>query len=370
MCASRSKGYGEIAEEVKPFSSVHKPQVKPQVQLTPYSEQYRAGVFQLLESVKFKPAIWSWQFEQNICDKPFNPIVATDAKGQVVGFNGVMPTNAIARGDLLDAIWSCDFYVDASYRGAGVGSLLKQGLSDRADLILALGVSEKAGEVLSHLGWKMGTRVFNYKRINNKWPPRNLVVFLIQLKNRMVSNRGLKMGHGQSRQKIYAQSQLPAQDEVDRLWSRVARDYQKIITRNFRYLDWRYQKHPLARYCFVVVRESDELEAIVVVRFNKGTLRLVDYCGPAQDQNLKDRLVAFCQAQWKHCRQFSATTSDPELGRSLLAHGYYCSRTLSKFYVRPRQGMEKVDPGGWFLMGGDSDGELLIAAKQFLETHE
>lgn len=367
MCVSDAGTSKGMTNDGNPLPEPRQDRPGQRVQLASYDDRYRAGVLALFHSVPFKSRIWEWQFERNPFDKPFQPVIVTDTRDRVVGFNGVMPIDVTDHGEPLDAIWSCDFYVDANHRGAGIGSLLKQGLSDRAAIILALGVSNKASQVLSHIGWQAGGSVANYKRIRRRWPLRNLAILLVQLKNLVVGWRRMKMSLRHTNLVINAQGELPGEQEVDQLWRGIYGDYGKIVARNYRYLNWKYQQHPLARYGFVVVRENGVLKAIAVVRFANGTLRVVDYCGPARNQGLKDQLAAFCQTHWKHGSHFSVTTSDSELGRSFLASGYYRSHTQPKFFVRTRPGMEKSDVEGWFLMGGDSDGELLLAARQFQE---
>ncbi|MDX1823270.1 MAG: GNAT family N-acetyltransferase [Thiohalomonadales bacterium] len=334
------------------------------LRLVPYAARYRDSVLALFKSVPYKPAIWAWEFESNPTGKPFDPVVIVNGDDQVVGFNGIIPVRATSHGKVLDLAWSCDFYVAAECRGQGVGTWLKKELDKRASVILAFGVSDQADKVLSHLGWHHPNNVYNY-RLSREWGSlRSLALRGLQRFNRILGWFNTRLYRGS----VSVQERLPAREEVDCLWASVAPDYEGVITRDYAYLDWRYQLHPRARYGFLVARSETGLEGILIVRYTQGSLKLVDYCGPAHHAALKRALIRRCRRHWRHAEQFSLTTSDLEMGQCALREGFFRARSQPRFFMRVvpgSQGTISRDGPHWFIMTGDSDGELLQAAADF-----
>lgn len=325
--------------------------------------RYREGILRLLGDVSYKPVIWSWQFEHNPFAKPFTPVVFVDDTDRVIGFNGVMPIRATDRGEPLDALWSCDFYVASDWRGKRLGSSIKAALHQQANQIMAFGVSDKACEVLSHLGWQRYEDIHTYRLIRKRGSLRNWAFTALQCLNRL---RG-GAERGASDLTVEVRSHLPPAELVDGLWERSEPGYAKVVTRNHAYLDWKYQRHPLARYAFVCAWRGQGLAGILVVRYHAGQLRVVDYCGPAQDPSLKKVMIRTCRKQWRHADQITAVTSCPELGACLLGEGFFRPRSRPRFFVYTADPSRVPSDSGWFIMSGDSDGELLAASADACE---
>lgn len=335
-----------------------------QLRLVPYAARYRASVLALFESVPYKAAIWAWEFENNPTGKVFDPVVIVNADDQVVGFNGIIPVTATSHGQALDLAWSCDFYVSADYRGQGVGTWLKKELDKRAAIVMAFGVSDQADKVLSHLGWVRPNGVYNYRLGRELGSLRALALQGLQWLNRLLGWLTPRVYNG----RLSVQECLPDPAEVNALWASVAPDYDCVVTRDYAYLDWRYQKHPRAHYGYVIARSGDLLEGILIVRYGGGSLKLVDYCGPAHNAGLKRALIRFCRRQWRHADVFSMTTSDMEMGQSAAREGFFRARSQPRFFMRVVPGSRSqvpLDNPHWFIMTGDSDGELLQAAADF-----
>ncbi|MDX1634510.1 MAG: GNAT family N-acetyltransferase [Marinobacter sp.] len=325
--------------------------------------KYREGILRLLGDVPFKPAIWEWQFEQNPFGKPFTPVIFVDDNDRVVGFNGVMPILATDRGKPLDALWSCDFYIAPDWRGKKLGTHIKAALHQQANQVMAFGVSDKACDVLTHLGWKRYEDIHTYRLIRKRGSMRNWAFTGLQVLNRLLGVTEKVSGHFT----LEVQSHLPAAQLVDELWDRSASGYGKVVTRNHAYLDWKYQRHPLARYAFVRAWRGETLAGVLVVRYHGGQLRIVDYCGPARDQLLKRSLIRACRKHWRHADQITAVTSDRELGTCLLQEGFFRPRSQPRFFIYTGDCSCLPSDAGWFVMAGDSDGELLAASADACE---
>ncbi len=321
--------------------------------------RYREGIIKLLWDVPYKPAIWHWQFEENPFGKAFQPVVFIDDDDRVIGFNGVMPVDATDQGRSIEVLWSCDFYVAADWRGNKLGSKIKAELHRKATQIMALGVSDKACKVLAHLGWQRYHPIHSYRLTRQRDSLRNWAFTALQCFNRL---RGGGARNALKNYTVEIQSRLPESGLVDGLWASSASGYGKVVTRNFAYLDWKYQRHPLARYAFVCAWQGGLLAGLLVVRYHAGHLRIVDYCGPARDPELKRALIRRCRKHWRHADQLSAVASDQELGNCLLAEGFFRPRSRPRFFIYTAQQSGVEGHSGWFIMSGDSDGELLSAA--------
>ncbi|WP_339750438.1 hypothetical protein [uncultured Marinobacter sp.] len=332
----------------------------------PWQPKYREGVLKLFRDVPYKAELWHWQFESNPFGLPFTPVVLVDDEDTVVGFNGVMAARATDQGEAIRVLWSCDFYLAEPWRGQGLGSVIKHELHRKAPVIMAFGISNRASEVLRHLGWVPDESVRSYRMLRRRNGLRSWLLGGLQWLNRL--RRAFSAVPGISGMGIKVRSNLPERDRVDALWERCAPGYGRVVQRDFAYLDWRYQRHPLGRYGFVCAWQDDELVATLVTRFSRGTLRIVDYCGPARNQPLKRALVGAAVRHWPHANQVFSVTSDPELAESFLAEGFVQLRGRPRFYIYEPGAEHSAGSSAWFIMAGDSDGEFLQAASDFYTT--
>jgi hypothetical protein len=327
----------------------------------PYNSSLKNQIIKLLGDVSYKKEIWDWQFIDSPFDKTFDPVVLAN-EGKVVGFNGVMPIRVQVNNAEIDALWSCDFYVDSKVRGKGLGKSIKKELHQQSNLIMALGISPSAEHVLHRMGWKKSSEVFGYDRYQKIDSFRTLLFSGIQFLNKSKSIfRNLFIDR-----KIYSfsvEDSLPPTEEVDALWVAVKNNYDKIVKRNYRYLDWKYQRHPLARYKFILARENGVLSSLLVYRLENEKAYLVDYLGPHENYNQKYFLVEKFLSSVNGCVQVTSTTSDRVFGKVLIDQGFVKKRDQPRFYVYSNLAGENNMERGWFIMSGDSDGELLLAAR-------
>ena len=108
--------------------------------------------------------------------------------------------------------------------------------------------------------------------------------------------------------------------------------------------------------------------AILVTRFCRGTLRIVDYCGAAKNHPLKRAVIGAALQQWPHASQVVSVTSDPELKEIFLSEGFFQLRGRPRFYIYEPGAKDSDESSSWFIMAGDSDGEFLQAASDFYTT--
>lgn len=327
-----------------------------------FMPEHQSAIVNLLDDVPFKHDIWHWQFEGLAGEAGFDPVVIEN-NGKIIGFNGVIPADVMYQGQQIEALWSCDFYVDVACRGQGVGHFIKQNLVKKSPLIMAFGVSKGAAQVLQKIGWSKASNVRHYRYIRQCNKPRFLAMQCLQWLNLI---RGRLRRVESSGFDLEWFSRLPDPERVNALWQRVEPGYQKVVRRDYRYLNWRYQLHPQASYRFLCAnhRVSGQLLAILVIREHRGVVRLVDWVGGFSDYCLARTMIHDCRHQYAKALQFTATTTGGNgFSRALSDLGFFPGRTRPSFFVSSRLPQDSDPACGWFLTAGDSDGEFLLAAK-------
>lgn len=325
-----------------------------------YQDSHREQIDRLMAAPSWKSRIWEWQFQSNPFGSRFDPVVLMQ-DDRVAGFNGVMPVEVSCSGVRRKALWSCDFYVDRDCRGQGLGRMIKTALHERSDLIMSFGISRMAAPVLLKMGWRSSPEVHVYRKYRSPRSGRQWLALLVQAVNRL---RGMSVPRQRQRLTCELSDHLPAPDRVDRLWEQVAGSYCKIVVRNHAYLHWRYEQHPLARYRFLHVFEGDRLRAIGVLRQDNGHVHLVDLLAAADDRDARHAVLAELLHSIRSCRQFSCITSDALLSSCLQARGFFRNRKQPRFFVHAASEADQHPELGWFIMGGDSDGDMLLAARE------
>jgi hypothetical protein len=146
------------------------------------------------------------------------------------------------------------------------------------------------------------------------------------------------------------------------LWERVAAGYQHAVCRTEDYIRWKYARHPLARYAAIRIDDfRGILRALGVVRVGRETTRLVDYIGPKRGAVEKNLIVARLLVCGLGSHRIQCITTDEEFKQSLESFGFRAWPEPTSFTVfqRPAADLEAQD---WFVMSGDSDGDLVVAA--------
>lgn len=337
------------------------------VEIKPYEEHlHREQVLNLFSDVAFKRDIWNYQFLDNpgARARGFSPVVAEE-DGFVVGFNAVVPVSILWGGRPTSAMWSCDFKVNQGLRGKGIGRLIKVELAQRSPILMSFGISPVAAIVLERMGWQANNEVHFLRRIREPRSFRDWALMVFQFGTKLITRRTPPMVGS-----VSVTKQLPARVEIDSLWNSIAKGYDKAVVRNWDYLDWRYQQHPFASYQFIELRDRGRtLKALGVVREDGRQVRLVDYLGPAKSKGIKAAVIEAILSNWPGVASYSAMTSDPELKQAMKAAGFYQGREQPRFFVwASPESVSVAEPEqciqGWFIMGGDSDGELLQSARE------
>ncbi len=336
----------------------------PKAQVVSYSADCKPGVLQLMSGVPYKELIWDWQFEDNPYGFPFEPIVVKHGD-KVVGFNGAMKVKTIYHGAFMDAIWSCDFYVHSDYRGKGLGKIVKDKQFKSMRVIMALGLSEVAAYVWKKKHCSPNEDICALRKYGNVNSAKKLVWAIVQSFEYI---KGLRARAFDNSYQYTIDDTLANKDDVNELWDRVSTGYQKIVVRNYDYLHWRYEKHPLASYAFIHVFRGGELMAIGVFRKYEHNAKFVDMIAHSADADARSVLVSAWLKMHSKSNVYDCATTDELLQKSLLAHGFYKMRERPWYFVHSSIENDVSPEGDWFIMPGDSDGEFLDAAAAGFES--
>jgi len=333
-----------------------------------YQEKYRDEIIRMLgesaqgDYIHWKKDIWEWQFIENPFTEKISPFVLFIEEEQVAGFNGSMPVLLKYNEKTMPVIWSCDTVIKKTFRGKGYGKKVIEGIESKSPVVLGFGISDAAAPIFRKRGWRVNQEVEEYyyqNRINN---PKSLVKKVLQAYNTVKSYRDR---HHTSEYKASIIDALEAPEEMDRLWERVEKGYQKIITRDRSYVLWKYGKHPLSRYKIILVRNRQgELAAACVFRPNKDKSRLVDYIGPPRNIGIKEFIVKEFIKECSHSILLNCISTDEEFKRVFDYLGFARYKERPRFYVFSLLQDDPEPEKGWFIMSGDSDEDLLEAAQE------
>ena len=331
-----------------------------------YDRNLRKQILSMMNSKMFKEYIWEWQYRDNREYSNFDPVVLADKWGTIVGFNGYMPVEIKFDDDRLTGIWSCDFYVDERYRSQGMGTRIKRILNNKFPIILALGISDAASHVHKKAGWLANQEVEVFRKISRPNSIKSLVIWIYQFLSKAY-HRNIAIGQGPAEVLpefvILQQTILPDSGKLDALCAGVLPGYKKTVVRNASYLRWKYQDHPLVQYKYLVMTGGENVLALLVYRNTTTTLVIVDYLGPNQYE-YKYRLFEYLTHLFTDKTVASCTTSDADWKCILLRSGYRRLKSNIRFNVGARVADASHANRDWFIMGGDSDGDLLSSSEE------
>jgi GNAT superfamily N-acetyltransferase len=326
-----------------------------------YEPRDRATIIDLLaqgrpdEYRPMKEAIFDWQFGKNPDAGSASPFLVGTVDGEVVAINGFMPVRIRYKDIPVHATWSCDTYVSSKFRGRGFGKELIRRVSRNAPVMLGYGISDMSDPILERESWVLN-------------PASRVLFFHVSepgfrgtLKD-LCTQVALRI-HGLQRKTLPVEISRHDEDfgpEADELWAQSSPGYLSAVRRDAAYLNWKYRKHPALRYTWYAAREGGNLRALAVARHARNCSVIVDYSGPARDVDLMSALIADATADLAErgtMRVQCETTHAPLL--AALEHcGFIRSHYRPRFRVRTNLPGDEHPVHGWFLMPGDSDGDM------------
>ncbi len=321
-----------------------------------YSKHYKKQLVKLLNSSPAKVHIWDWQFQEN------ESIVGT-INNEPMAFNGIMPIKVWNSEETVDGFWSCDFFVSSDYRGQGFGKQLKQHLIEKSpSIVMSLGISDTALNVLTQMGWKTNTSVKSIRHLPKPRRFKDLLAMFVQTSNRLIHYKTPRRIHTD----ISLDSRLPNSYDVNSLWETCKHQYGSCVVRDHNYLSRRYSNFPNCNYEYIICRNKiNELQGILVFRHDNVSVTLIDYLGLIENHIFK-KIVKTLKRNFSHSI-IKTRCSNEVLLSSLLSEGFYITRTQTRFAILDKRNSNSYLKN-WFLMPGDSDGDILENAETIYAT--
>lgn len=316
-----------------------------------------------------KYQLFKWQYSSPATKRAdISPLLYVDSEDQAaLAFNGLMPVDTWENGRDSISYWSCDFFVSKKARGRGLGKQVKQELKalTKGHNVMSLGISDTAYHVLQKMGWRTNTdskvELFTNSHFDKRLGFKHGLKVLYQKTFASIHNNQ-QIELTDSTYCYQTSLSLPPEGEVQALWHNVKHGYCKIVARNYEYLNWKYQQHPVCAgvYRYLIGRDShSKLASILIYRVAQNTVSIVDYLGPKKALALKYQAIENILKAYP-ARSLSMSTNDFEFKQCLGALGFYKHKQSQRFVAYNETSDDTEE--NWFLMGGDSDGEFLQAA--------
>jgi GNAT superfamily N-acetyltransferase len=308
---------------------------------------------------EWRAEIWEWQYAANpfLTDSSM-PLVLLDGD-RIVGFYGTQPVRIKYGDEHLDGVWGCDYFIHPSYRGKGLGTQMARAIHERHPVVAGFGISDRAVSVLQKVGRRMNEDVDEFFYQNKVTSVKELAKKTFQYYHVVKNRIGRSTTSGMEARVVNAAA-LPR--TMDTLWQSVEAGYSKAVARDYAYVKWKYRDHPIANYQAVLITNDDELLAVGIFRQDARMSRLVDYIGPAQGEDVKASIIATFITACAGSRSLNCICSDEELKHSLAQFGFRRFREKPAFAVHSRLPGDEKPERDWFIMAGDSDEDLLLAA--------
>jgi hypothetical protein len=149
-----------------------------------------------------------------------------------------------------------------------------------------------------------------------------------------------------------------APKEIDTLWKNVESGYDKIVKRSHSYIFWKYGQHPINNYQLIVVKKNNVIIGVGIFRNSFKMARFVDYIGPSNSVKIKQLVISVFIKQCSDSKMLECTSTDEEFKQVLENCGFRKYKDRPRFYVHSNIADDKNPHMYWFIMGGDSDGDL------------
>lgn len=360
---------------------------------TPEVRAYQAGdcraVLGLFETVFAQArseAHWNWKFRDN----PFGPVVvsnAWNARGELIGHYGAIPTPLLLGGKRVVAMQAVDTMLHPEARGSGVFQKLGEccyQTAAQAGVVAVYGFPNRAAMPgrIKRLGWKTVAPMqrWNFRlclpaSVAALVPVAGLRGVLFALYRGVVhtwlSLQRWWLGRKAPRCETTIATSVPA--DMDQLWLAIAERPTPAplvsVWKDRAYLQWRYGDHPEKKYSFYLVRESGALVALCVVLWTDGAGQIAEllakrncaeYAQWAVNRVLSEAVDRKCS--WVgfrgHDQGFFARALRG-FARRTSADDILCGRVLGTAgaigSTIPDEN-EFLDARGWSISAGDSDG--------------
>ncbi len=130
------------------------------------------------------------------------------------------------------------------------------------------------------------------------------------------------------------------------------------MVKNLSYLKLKYGSHPFLKYQMIIVERNKALVGLGVFRKGHDISRLLDYIGPSKNKQIKFLIVKSFKEICSDSKSLECICTDEELKATLRYLGFRVGRSKPRFYVWSNIKGDQEPEEDWFVMGGDSDGDI------------
>jgi GNAT superfamily N-acetyltransferase len=265
-----------------------------------YKEGDQLGILELMKSngIERTNEHWFWEYKNN----PFgHHIGVAEHNGQIVGHMALIPTYMKVGDKTIMGSQAVDLLVHPKFRRQGMFLALGTMLTNEArkkQIDITYGFPNAPAHS-GHLkyGWvdvcrvpllikpinigKVASILDKYKTVrflNKHKISRNVIKLILhiilptinffsRILNRIGDNRDLK--------NVRISTIESFDDRIDDFWKKVSSDYNIIVARNKKYLNWRYFRKPNVKYTVLLAEKNSEILGYIVLRsISQENLRL------------------------------------------------------------------------------------------------
>jgi GNAT superfamily N-acetyltransferase len=240
---------------------------------------------------------WEWQYRRNPNSTGTSPRIWVAREGRaVVGHYGTMPVRLWVKGHEIDASWGTDLMVAPERQRQGLGEVFFGTWDKAVGAALGLGLSPSSSMLFKKLRWPdLGPVPCLVKPLTRRalrqpsWPtPVNRLVSAVTLpvvrmvaRQRPLPIEPARVRHFDAR--------------FDRLWQRVAPEFDLAVKRDASYLQWKFLGAPHVRYSVAAVEHEGETRGYAVYRHVQESrwrvTLLVDFLADPSDRDTVMSLV-------------------------------------------------------------------------------
>lgn len=232
----------------------------------------------------WRERMWDWRYHRNPERSTEVPeFLVAEQGGSVVGALGLIPLRFETGGTAVRALATCDFAVEPSARGCGLAlkmrsmspelaalSFTSSSNQQASKIALALGGSEVAAARTKFLKPLRSAGLIR-RRIDERWPGRfNKLSGPLAAAAAVLPDLYLQLGRARRRRKVLAEVVIERvqrfDPNYDSLWERSRQASVTAVTRDSRYLAWRYADYPFPGIEACCARLSGRVTALMITQ--------------------------------------------------------------------------------------------------------
>ncbi|MEW6097434.1 MAG: GNAT family N-acetyltransferase [bacterium] len=321
---------------------------------------------QLAELSKRK---WNWKFEDNPNNPEKDPfILVLEYKGKMVGLIAGLFTRVLIKGKIYHAPWLIDLMTHPKYRGRGYLLVKKAYEENPFTLNFSTELSYRIGSKMAgfdiHLFFNiLMKRPLNLKNVIAKFIKNKLIIKLSTIPLNML----FELIFSPKKSPDITITQISSFDtRIDKFWMQMSKNFNAIVIRDKKYLNWRFVKCPDVKYTIFLAEKEDDIAGYIVLRVCQNTGYIVDFLAKKE---------GFESLIWQAIRYFrqQKTNSicclepkDTFYLKTFKKCGFFTRKGYPTYRFGSRSVLPDVpmeflrEPKNWFLTLGDSDIEMVM----------